>query len=244
MQRTRNLVSETPNSTLAIVVAGLTLILFILLPRVFPTELLNIQCSTMANTLSGGNNGSILAARSTGLMTLQLDLSDSNISVNEALRPNVTFLNPGVGSNTLFLVPQEALLRADGSQGLHFVIRRMPDGAVFGEPGTVRPSIPVRQTFAPETLHVLSARQECTESFEFTAVRLSSLGLQPGNYTMQAVYNNPFPGQWNVRPDATATPIFADQGVYVANELRSNSVEFSIGLVDTIPAGEAQPLGN
>ncbi len=242
MRRIRDTFNETPNSVLTVGGAFLVLTLLILLPRIFPTERVGVECSRMANPIPGGNNGSHLTAQSEGLLSLQLTLAQSNISTIDALAPTVIFQNGGVGSVTIFLVPQEALLRDDGSQGLHFEIRRSPDGAVFAEPATIRPPVPVRQVFPVEGLHVLGARQSCRQDFSFDPARLSNLGLPPGNYVIQAIYRNPFSGQWNVAPQATATPIFPTQGVYVVNELRSNEIAFSIGLVQPL-TGEAQPLG-
>ena len=82
----------------------------------------------------------------------------------------------------------------------------------------------------PEILHVLGPRQRCTEQLRFETFRLADLNLPAGTYTVTAIYRNTFPGTVSVSAGAVATPIFPDQGVYTVQELRSNVVEFSIGV--------------
>lgn len=225
---------------MAAFVFAFVMLLMITLPQVAPTSRFGVPCSALAHPIPGGNNQSLLAARSSSALQLELDLPRRNIGMNEELIVNVTFNNTGVGPVTLFFVPQETLLRNDGTAGLSIEITRLPDRAIFSEPATLRPPNPERQTFPVETLHVLGPRQRCTESIAFTPARLSNLNLQAGNYAIRAIYRNRFPGILNVPPGATATPIFNTQGVYVTSELSSNTVEFSIGLVSQ---GQAQPLG-
>jgi len=240
MQRAREFVRETSNTTLAVIVFAFVMTLMIVLPEVAPTSRFGTSCSALAHPIPGGNNQSLLAARSSNALQLQLDVPRPNIGLNEELVVNVTFHNTGVGPVTLFFVPEETLLRNDGAPGLSIEIVRLPDRAIFSEPATLRPPNPERQTFPVEVLHVLGPRQRCTESLTFTSARLANLNLQAGNYAMRAIYRNRFPGTLSVPPGATATPIFTTQGVYVTSELSSNMVEFSIGLVSE---GQAQPLG-
>jgi hypothetical protein len=152
-----------------------------------------------------------------------------------------------VGAITLFLIPQEALLRNDGTSGLNFQVQRLSDLATFPEPTTTRPPNPQRSTFPSEVLFILGPKQRCTEQIVFDGIRLNNMGLAPGRYTIQGTYRNPFPGTLNISPAAIATPIFPDQGVYVTQELRSNDVIFTLGIqqqVTIVPsAGEAPPLG-
>lgn len=243
-QRVRELVSEANNVTLAIVITAFVLVLFIILPRVIPVSSFGVRCSALAHPIGGGNNQSLLSARSEGALQLQIDVQRSNIAANEPLVVNVTFNNTGVGAINLFFVPEEALLRDDGAPGLSFLIERIPDRTIFSEPANVRPPNPQRQSFPMELLHVVGPKQRCTEQITFNTIRLNSMGLTPGTYSIRAVYRNPFAGTLNVPPNATATPIFSTQGVYVTNELRSNEVQFTIGAaVQQAPGGEAPPLG-
>ena len=241
MERIRNTVRETSNVTLGIVAFGAILVLMVIVPQVAPTSRFGVSCSTLAHPIPGGNNGSLLSARSEGALRLNLDLQKRNIAITDPLTLNVTFDNTGVGSVTLFFIPGETLLRNDGTPGLSIEIARLPDRTIFNEPATIRPPNPQRQTFPVEVLHVLGPKQRCTEQISFTQTRLSNLNLQPGNYAVRAIYRNPTAGALNVPPGATATPIFRTQGAYTVSELSSNIVEFSIGLVEQ--SGEAQPLG-
>lgn len=226
---------------MGILVFGAVLVLMIVAPQVAPTSQFGVACSSLSNPIPGGNNGSLLAARSADALRLTLDLQRRNLAVNDELTVNVTFNNTGVGAITLFFIPGETLLRNDGTPGLSIEIARLPDRTVFSEPSTIRPPNPQRQSFANETLHVIGPRQRCTEQVTFTQARLSNLGLAPGNYAIRAIYRNTTAGAINVPVGATATPIFNTQGAYTTAELSSNIVEFTIGLVDQ--AGEAQPLG-
>ncbi len=237
MQRARDLISDTSNTNLTIVVFAFVLLLIILLPRVIPGGRFGIPCSSLAHPIPGGNNQSYLSARSEGALRLEIALQRSSINPGEPLTVNVTFINTGVGAITLFFVPEEALLRDDGAPGLSFQILRLPDRALLGEPPTVRPPNPQRTQFPPEVLHVLGPRQRCTEQITFSATRVNSAGLTAGSYSMRAIYRNFFRGEIIVPPGATATPIFPDQGVYTTQELRSNEVEFSIGLPQPAPGG-------
>lgn len=220
---------------------GAILILMIVVPQVAPTSRFGVACSGLANPIPGGNNGSLLSARSADALRLTLDLQQRNLAVNDTLTLNVTFENSGIGAITLFFVPGETLLRNDGTPGLSIEIARLPDRTIFSEPSTIRPPNPQRQSFPNETLHVIGPKQRCTEQITFTQTRLSNLNLAAGNYAIRAVYRNTTAGAINVPAGATATPIFNTQGAYTTAELSSNIVEFSIGLVSQ--AGEAQPLG-
>jgi hypothetical protein len=246
MRRARRLIAETSNTTLGIILAFALIILIIVLPRLIPGGRFGASCSALAHPIPGGNNQSLLSARSAGALRLEIDVQHSNLAVGESLVVNATFINEGVGGIILFFVPQEALLRDDGTPGLSFVIQRLADGATLSEPTTVRPPNPQRTTFPTEVLHILGPRQRCTEQLTFDTIRLNSLGLAPGRYFIRAAYRNPFRGTLNVSPAATATPIFPDQGVYVTQELLSNEVEFTVGLQQPTPlvaTGEAPPLG-
>lgn len=230
MQRARSLFTETDTTTLAIVAMAFVLVLIIILPQVIPGGRFGVSCSQLAHPIPGGNNQSLLSERSAGALQLEISLPRDNLSLADPLTVNVTFINTGVGAITLFFVPEEALLRDDGTPGLNFQIQRASDQALLSEPTTVRPPNPQRTTFPVEVLHVLGPKQRCTEQLSFSTVRLSSLGITPDRYTLQAVYRNPFRGTLNVPPGATATPIFPDQGVYTTQELRSNRVDFSVGI--------------
>lgn len=230
MRRLRETVSETDNLTLAIVTTALALILVLVLPRVIPGGRFGVACSALAHPIPGGDNESILSKRSAGLLELQIELPRSSLSVADDLLVNTTFINNGVGAITFFFVPQETLLRNDGSAGLSFEIMRTSDRVIFSERTDIRPPNPQRQQFLPDVLHVLGPRQRCTDQLRFETFRLADLNLPAGTYQLTAIYRNTFPGVINVAPGATATPIFPDQGVYTVQELRSNTVEFSIGL--------------
>ncbi|GAB4574062.1 MAG: hypothetical protein Kow0077_18700 [Anaerolineae bacterium] len=232
---------ETNRRTLAIVGAMAIIIFMIVSPQIAPTSRFGIACSALAHPIPGGNNGSLLAARSQGALRLQLDLQKRNLALGEPLTVNVTFDNTGVGPVTLFFIPGETLLRNDGTPGLSLEISRLPDRTIFSEPATIRPANPQRPVFPIETLHVLGPRQRCTETITFTPSRLSNLNLTPGNYAIRAIYRNQSAGAIEVPPGATATPIFRTQGVYTTAELASNIIEFSVGLVDQ--SDEAIPLG-
>jgi hypothetical protein len=243
MQRARDLVAETNNVTLSIIAFAFVLVMMLVVPQAIPGSRFGVSCSSLANPIAGGNNQSLLAARSqeSEALGLEIELKRSNISVNEPLVVNATFVNRGVGSITLFFVPQEAQLRDDGAPGLYFLIQSIPARANFSEPTTVRPPNQVRQTFRPEVLHVLAPKQRCTEQLTFDTIRLNSLGLSPGRYAIRAVYRNPTHGTLQLVPGATATPIFPDQGVYVTQNLQSNDVEFNYGVAPQVE--EPQPLG-
>ena len=246
MQRARRLIADTNNTTIGIIVVASFLVLVIIMPRVIPGGRFGVACSALAHPIPGGNNQSLLAARSEGALRLAIDLQRTSLAVGDPVVVNVTFINEGVGAITLFFVPQETLLRDDGTPGLSLQIIRASDLAPLNEPTTVRPPNPQRTTFPVEVLHVLGPRQRCTEQLTFDSVRLSSLGLSPGRYYIRATYRNPFRGALNTPPNATATPIFPDQGVYTTQELRSNEVGFTIGIeqpAPQVPAGEAPPLG-
>lgn len=244
MQRIRNAVGDTDNTTVAIVTVGFVLLLIILLPQVIPGGRFGVSCSALANPIPGGNNQSLLSARAEGTLGLEISLPQIDVPINSSLLVNATFVNNSIGAITLFLVPRESLLRDDGTAGLNFVIRRLPDQTVVSEPVTIRPPNPQRTQFSAETLHILGPRQRCTEQIEFTTVRLSNLGLAPGQYSIQAIYRNPYPGTLDFPPAPTPTPIFPNQGVYTTQELRSNTVTFNIVTAATVtqPA-EAEPLG-
>jgi hypothetical protein len=241
MQRVRDLVDETNNITLAITAFAFVMALLILMPQVIPGGRFGVSCSSLANPIPGGNNQSLLSTRSEGALQMDISLARSSIAVNDSLSVNVTFVNNGVGAITLFFIPEESLLRDDGTPGLSFEILRLPDRTVYSEPANIRPANVQRQSFAAEVLHILGPKQRCTEQITFSNVRLSNLGLQPGSYALQAVYRNSSRGTLNVSPAATATPIFRDQGVYITSELRSNQVEFTVG-AQAAP-DEAAPLG-
>ena len=227
MQRIRERVTETNNTTLAILIVAFILLLILILPQVIPGGRFGVVCSQLANPIPGGNNQSILASRSDGALTLGLELNQRNLTTSDNLIANVTFNNTGVGAITLFLNPNEVLLRNDGSAGLHFEIMRVSDQTIFSERADLRPAPPQRTTFPSELLHILGPRQRCTEILTFETFRLADLGLPAGSYRITAVYRNTNRGQ--ITAPAANGPIFPDQGVYTVQELRSNPIEFTIG---------------
>lgn len=229
MQRARDLVSDTNNTTLTVAFVGFALLLLILLPQVIPGGRFGVTCSKLANPILGGNNQSYLAARSEGKLRLEVDLPRNILSVSDELTANVTFVNNGVGAVTFYLVPEQAVLRNAGL-GLHFEIRgTFGNLALYSEPAGLRPDVPQPPQFQREVLHVLGPKQRCTEQLRFAPSRLADLQMPAGNYTIQAVYNNGSRGIVAANPNAIATPIFPDQGVYTAQDLRSNTARFSLG---------------
>lgn len=246
MQRLRGLFQDSSNTTMGIIVVASALLLLIIVPQVIPGGRFGVSCNALAHPIADGNHQSLLAARSEGALQLVIDVQYENISPGDPLVVNATFINEGVGTITLFLIPEEALLRDDGTPGLNFQVQRLSDLATFPEPTTTRPPNPQRTTFASEVLYILGPKQRCTQQLVFDGIRLNNMGLVPGRYSIQATYRNPFRGTINISPAATATPIFPDQGVYVTQELRSNDVIFSLGIqqqVTIVPPGEAPPLG-
>lgn len=230
MQRIKETFGGSDNMTVGIVVVVFALVLLLVLPRIIPGGRFGVSCGSLAHPLAGGNNQSYLSARSQGALEMRIELQRTNLTITDNLVVNLTFVNNGVGAITLFFIPQETLLRNDGSAGLSFEIMRTSDRVVFSERTDIRPPNPQRQQFLPEVLHVLGPRQRCTEQLTFETFRLSDLGLPAGAYTLTAIYRNSYPGQVSAEAGSLATPIFQNQGVYTVQELRSNAVEFTIGL--------------
>lgn len=233
MQRLRNSFSgDRPTGIISI--AGFFLVLMIILPQVIPVGGFGVQCSDLARPIAGGDNQSILAERSAGLLNLQISMERGQIAAGQDLTINVTFVNNGVGSVTLFFVPEEVLLRDENDPnrpGLGFRVVRTADSALMAEPRELRPPNPVRSQFPTENLHILGPRQHCTQTLTFDSVRLNEMGLGTGRYTFTAIYRNGTAGALTTSPQATATPIFNSrgQGVYTVQELRSNTVDLVIG---------------
>lgn len=231
MDRLRARFEGNGSTTFAILVAALLIMAVMILPRVLPAERFTVPCTQLANPIPGGNNQSLLARRSQGALDMEISLPSVVVPPGQPLTVNVTFINNGVGTITLFFQPDETLLRDDGTSGLSFVIERVSDRFVFEESPTIR-FRPERTQFPNEFLHLLGPRQRCTEPITLDAARLADIGLNvTGQYSIRAIYRNLSPGTVTPEAGAVATPLFNDQGVYTVNDLRSREVLFNIGAV-------------
>ncbi len=227
----RDRVPEIDRTTLAIILSGVTLVVAIVFPRIYPAARRGPECSNLAPPL-GGNNRSVLAYEShnPNALSLDLTLAQSTFTVNEALDIRLTFVNKDNAPIILHLNPEGPILTAnDAVQGVTFEITRVGGGAVADQPETYQPPT----TFSnPEELHLLGSRARCNESYGFSPTELTAIGVGAGEYRIRAFYRNSSPGDPRpIQPaNATATPIpeYADsQGVWVGSA-SSQEVRFSI----------------
>ncbi|MBN1202369.1 MAG: hypothetical protein JXJ20_10980 [Anaerolineae bacterium] len=222
-------ISSVDRRTTGIGVAAVILLLALVMPRVYPAAKQGPTCSDLAPPI-GGNNRSILAQTGSDRQSLDLNLSLENdtIRINEPLQVRLTFVNEDSGPVILYLNPlTPSLSRYEGSAGITFEITRIDTNVALVDP--VAPPAPPT-TFDPdEELHLLGARARCTETFEFSATKLQSIGLAQGEYRIRAFYRNNNPGDpAPIRPaNATATPAYFDQGVWTG-DVSSEEVIFTV----------------
>ena len=225
---------NTDNATLAIVIGAFILMLVIVLPRIIPGGRFGVSCSDLASPIPGGINQSILArTRSLDTLGLELNLPQNPITQGGPLTIQMTFINHGVGTITLFFKNDELFLGDDGADGLSFSLRS-ETGIDYSESSARFPRPHTRPQFTNDTLHLLLPKQRCTQTVTFDAARLaevaSSVGrLGPGDYFITAIYRNRSAGQVPAPGPGTPQPIFPDQGVYVTTQdVRSNQASLRI----------------
>jgi len=217
-------------TTLGIIAAGITLVGAILLPKLYPAARRGPTCSELAPPI-GGNNRSLLAYLSTNPdpLDLELSLTKTTLAQNEPLEVRLTFINRDKGPLIIHFNPDGPILTSNETvQGVTFEITRVDGGVLADQPRTYTPPA----TFPYQQLHLLGARDRCSERYSFNPSDLAALGVGIGEYRIRAVYRNnsrgdPRPLQ-PLNPTATPIPQYADnQGVWVG-EVESNEVRFAI----------------
>jgi len=196
-----------------IIIAAVVLVVAIFLPNL-PGTGAGVDCVSLGAPTVNGSNQSIIASRvDPSVLRMDLQADKLQIGANESLFLNVRFYNTSLAPLTLFLVPDEAVLRNSNENGLVFSVRDI-NGTSLGESIGVRPLIPTRSTYSPTELHSLGPRGTCFVRLEFQPVRLRQARINQGNYRIAAVYRNTVGGAVPPVAANTPTPIFGDQGVW------------------------------
>jgi hypothetical protein len=238
-RRARRFVRDTDNANILLGLIGLGLIISMGLPRLIPTLRNGGDCVNLPSP-PGGNSRSMLAFTSDDQeMNLILEieaaaetnLGDPQIRAGDPLIVRVIFENESRGAITLYLregedtVGSTAEIEGRNFAGLYFQI--VPVNGTTSVSDPQQPGFPQKTTFALEDLHNLIARRRCQITVEFSAARLARMGIGIGDYRIQAVYRNAASGAPIIRSDATATPMFQDQGVWTGTT-QSDEVRFTI----------------
>ncbi len=220
----------------AIVIVAALIAASILLPRFWPTLATGVDCTGLPHPLLTGSNQSLLAAQTDPtLLVLELVPERNVLNAGDTLVLYIRFINNSMAPFTLFMLPEEAVLRYTGQEiGLMFSLIGA-DGRVLGEPPSpAHPLTPVRQQYRASELRMLGPRQRCTVRLELPPVRLEGASLTGGQYRITAVYRNQFKGTYSSVQRLTPTPIFGDQGVWVG-QVQSNDIVISIGIPTPTP---------
>lgn len=213
-----------------------TLFLAILFPRVVPAARRGPECTNLTHPI-GGNNRSVLAQTGSKGEAIELDLNleETTIRAGDPLKIQLTFVNQDIGPVILYLMEREPILtRTNPATGLSipsvtFLITRVTETApLIDQIGTAL-NLNQPTQFDYNDLHLLTSRSRCTESFTVSGSKLQQIGVQPGEYRIQAFYRNDSAGTLPL-PDfgtPTATPAYNDQGVWVG-EISSEEVRFTV----------------
>ncbi len=236
-ERFRTSVDEADPITRLISLVAFMVLIVISLPTIGPTipgVANGATCSRLYSPPGNGTQQSILS-RNAGANALALQLSADvpMIRPGEALYLKIHFLNQSADPITFAFVPEEAVLRFSNSEtGLMFAVGA-PDGRLLAEPPGVKPPAPNRDSFSPETLHVLNPHEHCVQTIIFSTDRVNAAGLTAGGqYQIKAIYRQTARGIVPAIGNLTPTPIFPDQGVWVttAAGIQSNTITIGYGV--------------
>ncbi len=229
--------------TQVIALAALLILGVIALPRLvgfLPFSASGVDCLGLPSPRIDGNHQSVLASQvEPEVLHLELVPPITNISQGQPLNLEVRFINDSMAPLRLFLVPDLYLFRYEGrGSGLQFSITNTERNRTFGDPQTVRPSLPDRQQFAPNELHILQPHQRCFFRVMIDPARLNAAGMVQGDFLVTAVYRNASRGVVPTPLPRTPTPIYQDEGVWVGSppgyQVQSNESRVIIGSPPTL----------
>ncbi len=235
-RRAREFYSASDDITRIIALVAFILLLIITVPTLavrLPGLSNGVICSSLSTVSGNGTNQSLMAQNvEPNALRLELLIDKQSYAVGEPITFYVRFINDSTVPLIIPLIPEETVFRYTGNEsGLMFFVQVL-GGAVLGEPATSKAPAPIRQQFAPGTLHLLGPRQRCTLPVTVDGGRLQAAGLRGGQYQVIAVYRNLYRGALAPVGALTPTPVFRDQGAWItsAEGIRSNNVIFGVGV--------------
>lgn len=245
--RSRRFFIDTENTklVLAFVILGVTLSLAI--PTVFPElKRSGPDCVSLMSP-PGGNQRSMLAengdTRQDLTLIVDIDANQANgkedplIRVGEPLIIDVVFQNDDIGAITFFITDDAIAIGPPAGPesvgGVYLQITHAATNQPYSDPSRQGIAPNTTTSFNYEDLHVLQSRRRCAVRVIIEPERLAAMNMGVGEYETRAYYYNPSRGPLPTpRPQETptATPMFADQGVWSRSAaIASRVVRFEIG---------------
>jgi hypothetical protein len=183
-----------------------------MLPRIIssilPTADESIPCEWLRTGEDRAEHQSLIGRSATSPISLRVRTSALPRTAEERLVISIVITNDSIGTVTIYYNPRQVRLGDDGStSGL---------GVVFNSNAPL-PTGPLGQGNSPypeSDIRLLGPRQSCVHRMEFAANQFPDASIGTGNATVKAYYRNTFRGV-SQAVSAQATPIFADQGLWV-----------------------------
>lgn len=243
-KRTRKFFVDTDNRWLMLGFIGILLMTSFALPSFNVARVADgIECTRLTHP-PGGNQRSLLAIESEE-QTLGLELKFLNEGIDSAGDPlvaegesivvRVIFDNQDMGPIYLYYRENEEVIQPfnkstppNNIAGIIFTLEYLdqPSGNPFrNDPG--RLAFPPKTSYQLEDVYVLQSGHRCSLDFEFTRGQMARMNLTPGKYQLRVYYYNTSSGVAQHAIDATATPMFDDQGVWTGIA-ESQAIRFTV----------------
>lgn len=245
LQRISNILTNTDNINIILVIVAVALVASLVTPEVVPEADLGARCTNLPNA-RGGNRQSLLAQGSQN-MAISLDIVDAlaregdevTIAIGEPITLRVTFINNDAGPITLFWNEEAAVVGnidalSQGVLGIVIEFEAQLNDSILTDsipPEFIQPNpaatVP-QYTYDLEDLYLLRASGKCFVDIRLSSEQIQRIGLTVGEYRVRAYYQNqdqgiyipPTPNE----PDPTATPMFDNANVWSGGRLTSNRI--------------------
>jgi len=196
-----------------------------MLPRiissVIPSADESIPCEWLRSGEDRAEHQSLIGRSVVNPISLRVRSSALPRTVDDRLVINIVVTNDSIGTVAIYYNPTQVRLGDDGvTSGL---------GVVFNSTSAIPPGQGQGLSYPEADIRLLGPRQSCVHRIEFAANQYPDPSIGTGNATVKAYYRNTTGGT-SAPVSNLATPIYADQGLWVGvAESESSVIPFASG---------------